>query len=224
MNGVVKNYLSVMDSCPDVRLCNKAKDKRVCGVFSIRYTKTHKKMISYEDYEKLTNEEKYGYSQKVDEEGNVQYCTDECCDDFSRGSYNAVGEGGIWVCNANGEIENGDYITSSDVPGYGQKQDDDLLHNYSVAKATTDADFVKRVIPTQQIDRDECGYLYDEDGNPELIPSIDSRGFTMTHEAKPIRYVNGNGDEITKTEYDVLIRDDEPAFIAQFIGCTYHCG
>ena len=224
VNGVVKNYLSVMDSCPDVRLCNKAKDKRVCGVFSLIHTKTHKKMISREEYEKLTNEEKYGYSEIEDEEGVVQFCTDECCDDFSKGSYNAVGEGGIWVCNANGEIENGDYITSSDVPGYGQKQDDDLLHNYSVAKATTDADFVKRVIPTQQIDRDECGYMYDEEGNPELVPSIDSRGYTMTHEAKPIRYVDGNGVEIAKHEYDVLIRDDKPAFIAQFIGCTYHCG
>ena len=224
VNGVVKNYITVMDSCPDVRLSNKAKDKRVCGVLALVFKKSKKKMISHEDYEKLTNEEKYGYSQKVDEEGNVQYCTDECCDDFSKGSYNALGEGGIWVCNANGKIENGDYITSSDVPGYGQKQDDDLLHNYSVAKATTDADFVKRVIPTQQIDRDESGYMYDEEGNPQLVPSIDSRGYTMMHEAKPIRYVNGNGDEITETEYYVLIRDDEPAFIAQFIGCTYHCG
>ena len=26
---------------------------------------------------------------------------------------NSVGEGGIWVCNSNGNIENGDYIQSS---------------------------------------------------------------------------------------------------------------
>jgi len=54
---------------------------------------------------------------------------------------NSVGEGGIWVCNSNGNIENGDYITSSDYLGYGEKQDDDLLHNYSVAKATMDCNF-----------------------------------------------------------------------------------
>ncbi len=51
---------------------------------------------------------------------------------------NSVGEGGLWVCNSNGNIENGDYIASSDYIGYGGKQDDDLLHNYSVAKATID--------------------------------------------------------------------------------------
>ena len=43
---------------------------------------------------------------------------------------NSVGEGAICVCNANGNIENGDYICSSDVLGYGEKQDDELLHNY----------------------------------------------------------------------------------------------
>jgi hypothetical protein len=54
---------------------------------------------------------------------------------------NSVGEGAIWVCNSNGIIENGDYITSSDYLGYGEKQDDDLLHNYTVAKATIDCNF-----------------------------------------------------------------------------------
>ena len=54
---------------------------------------------------------------------------------------NSVGEGGIWVCNSNGNIENGDYITSSDYLGYGEKQDDDLLHNYTVAKSTMDCNF-----------------------------------------------------------------------------------
>jgi hypothetical protein len=54
---------------------------------------------------------------------------------------NSLGEGGIWVSNSNGNIENGDYITSSDHLGYGEKQDDDLLHNYTVAKATIDCNF-----------------------------------------------------------------------------------
>ena len=54
---------------------------------------------------------------------------------------NSVGEGAICVCNTNGNIENGDYIQSSDLLGYGEKQDDDLLHNYTVAKATIDCDF-----------------------------------------------------------------------------------
>jgi hypothetical protein len=54
---------------------------------------------------------------------------------------NSLGEGAVCVCNSNGNIENGDYICSSDILGYGEKQDDDLLHNYSVAKAVMDCNF-----------------------------------------------------------------------------------
>ncbi len=39
-------------------------------------------------------------------------------------------------------LENGDYITTTELaPGYGVKQDDDLLHNYTVAKITQNEDF-----------------------------------------------------------------------------------
>ncbi|MBN1755284.1 hypothetical protein JW877_03620 [bacterium] len=51
------------------------------------------------------------------------------------GAVNAIGEGRVWVSDINGEIQAGDYITSSGLPGYGQKQGDDLLHNYTVGKA-----------------------------------------------------------------------------------------
>ena len=54
---------------------------------------------------------------------------------------NSIGEGAIWVTNINGNLENGDYITSCEIPGYGMKQDDDLLHNYTVAKITQDCTF-----------------------------------------------------------------------------------
>jgi hypothetical protein len=54
---------------------------------------------------------------------------------------NSVGEGAICICNTNGNIENGDYIQSSELFGYGERQDDDLLHNYTVAKAVMDCNF-----------------------------------------------------------------------------------
>ncbi len=54
---------------------------------------------------------------------------------------NGVGEGAIWITNINGNLDNGDYITTSIIPGYGRKQDDDLLHNYTVAKITMSCDF-----------------------------------------------------------------------------------
>ena len=45
---------------------------------------------------------------------------------------NSLGEGCVWVCNVNRNLENGDYITTCEIPGHGMKQDDDLLHNYTV--------------------------------------------------------------------------------------------
>ena len=54
---------------------------------------------------------------------------------------NGLGEGAIWVTNINGNLENGDYICSSEISGLGRKQDDDKLHSYTVAKITMSCDF-----------------------------------------------------------------------------------
>jgi hypothetical protein len=51
------------------------------------------------------------------------------------GVVNALGEGRVWITDINGEIKTGDYITTSLIPGYGQKQDDDVVHNYTLGKA-----------------------------------------------------------------------------------------
>ena len=67
--------------------------------------------------------------------------TIETLNDFNRILVNSVGEGGIWIVNTNGNLENGDYIQSSNITGYGEKQDDDILHSYTVAKITCDCDF-----------------------------------------------------------------------------------
>jgi hypothetical protein len=73
---------------------------------------------------------------------------------------NSVGEGAIWVVNTNGSLESGDYITTSNVAGYGQKQDDDILHNYTVAKITMDCDFNPATQPVQQILRSNVVETY----------------------------------------------------------------
>lgn len=52
------------------------------------------------------------------------------------GIVNALGEGRVWVCDANGPVRLGDYITTSSVPGYAQRQEDDLLHTYTLGKVT----------------------------------------------------------------------------------------
>ncbi len=59
------------------------------------------------------------------------------------GIVNALGEGRVWVSNINGPVMVGDYITSSRIPGYGQRQEDDLLHSYTVGKVTETIDWQK---------------------------------------------------------------------------------
>jgi hypothetical protein len=54
---------------------------------------------------------------------------------------NSIGEGGICVSNTNGNIENGDFLQSSDLLGYAERQDDDITRNYTIGKSTIDCDF-----------------------------------------------------------------------------------
>ena len=67
------------------------------------------------------------------------------------GVVNALGEGRVWVTDINGEIQGGDYITTSPVPGYGQAQNDDFLHSYTLGKAIETIDW-EQVTETVQHD------------------------------------------------------------------------
>lgn len=58
-----------------------------------------------------------------------------------RHSIFAVGDGHILVCSEGGNIETGDYICSSNTAGHGMKQSDDILRNYTVARASEPVDW-----------------------------------------------------------------------------------
>ena len=76
--------------------------------------------------------------------GNLLFRTQA---DAVRVVVNSVGEGGIWVSDEEGDIANGDLIISSSLPGYGCRQDDDLVRSCTVAKITCDCKFSE--IPTK---------------------------------------------------------------------------
>ena len=154
---------------------------------------------------------------------------------------NSLGEGSIWVSNRNGNIENGDFITTSDIPGYGMKQDDDFLHNYTVAKITCDCDFSIEPIQKEQIrfvDIDQSPnnvsdassskiekVYYDASTNEiEMVPLLDSSGNPIVEYKYNTRFLLPDGTEITKEEYITKLASNEMAYIACFVGCTYHCG
>jgi hypothetical protein len=124
---------------------------------------------------------------------------------------NSLGEGAIWVTNINGPLESGDYITTSTVKGYGQKQDSEFLANYTVAKITMDCDFDPATQPVQVIKKDEDGEnVLDEHGQIQWEDHP-----TGTEKAYKIRYLDANGN----------ITDEANAVhTAAFVGCTYHCG
>ena len=112
-NKYLNDTVTIDNASPIVQLSTQTMDKSVFGVVS----KLEKKDgVSHHAYMKR-------------QVGDIRL------------NINSVGEGGIWVCDSNGTLESGDYITSSQVPGYGMKQESEFLANYSVAKVTMDCDF-----------------------------------------------------------------------------------
>lgn len=118
--SIQSNSITLNEALPKVSLASKRNQKSVFGVVS-----------DAED----ENAEMREYAL-----GNFISVSDKTTED-TRLIINSLGEGGIWITNVNGNLENGDYITTCEIPGYGMKQDDDLLHNYTVAKITCDCDF-----------------------------------------------------------------------------------
>jgi hypothetical protein len=122
------NAITTNESLPVVSLSTVVNDKKCFGVIS-----------ASEDPE--TRQEQYGNFVSVNKK--------EVGD--TRVYINSVGEGAMWVTDINGPLESGDYITTSNVAGYGQKQDSEFLANYTVAKITMDCDFDPQDQPIQRI-------------------------------------------------------------------------
>jgi hypothetical protein len=241
-----KDAIKINESLPYVSLCKKEKDKSVYGVIS-------------DGEEGETRNDSGGTFVSVSEK---QYGD-------NRIFINALGEGAIWVSNKNGNLESGDYITSSAIPGYGQKQDSESLKNYTVAKITMDCDFqpdyiYKKKVTTRNVDitgPDTSGNYYDILNNErlytidlsnEIIDNknkkymltfdsannligatqnvLDEKGQVQWEDtseqeyAYEIRHVDPSGIVITKEQHDSTISNGGSAYIAAFVGCTYHCG
>ena len=150
----------------------------------------------------------------------------------------------MWVSDANGTIEAGDLITSSAILGYGQKQSDDLLRSYTVAKSTMDCDFSVPMIPEKRIRKDVYGKnVLDTNGWPiwddvmvknrpiraiptPIIDVVEDDGGVETVHMIPsyeIRYLRKvDATIITKEEYDAS--NELEVCRAVFMGVTYHCG
>tara|TARA_B100001564_G_C20145647_1_gene448645 strand:- start:118 stop:468 length:351 start_codon:yes stop_codon:yes gene_type:complete len=112
-------------------------------------------------------------------------------------SVNGLGEGCVWVSDMNGNIQVGDFITSSIFKGYGKKQDSENLTNYTVAKSSKTIDF----------DTMEANFTNGE-----------AKKTTFN-----IVFIDENATQILHTEYKARKSAGEEALArACFIPCTYH--
>ena len=191
------NYINIIESLPNIRLSNKQKEKSVFGVISDEYQNFNLSPMKHPDNEKHNNFE---------------------------APINSLGEGAIWVCDINGNLENGDYITSSDIPGIGMKQDDDLLHNYTVAKITMNCDFNPQYVSIQRIKNDGSKLILDDNENIIYEYEYDEEGNKKYEYEYEIKYIRLNGEIIDKSTYDIELSSNLKVYKMAFVGCTYHCG
>lgn len=115
----INTYNKVV-SIPKVSLSNVYQDKRCVGVIS--------SMETVED--KDTHYEEFDIISEKDTNDNFTFVK-------------SIGKGKIWVTDMNGHFEIGEYITTSNISGYGTRQSDDILHSYTVGKITVDCDFLE---------------------------------------------------------------------------------
>jgi hypothetical protein len=114
-----ESKITIDEAIPRIRLATKQKDMRVFGVVS-----------GLEDSKK----------ERTFKIGNLKFTHKKERKDM-KVIVNAAGEGAIWVTNINGNLCNGDLICSSDIEGYGMKQGDNIVYNYTVAKITCSCKF-----------------------------------------------------------------------------------
>jgi len=201
------NAITTNESLPVVSLSTKVNDKKCFGVIS-----------KSEDPE--TRQELHGNFGSVFEK--------ELGD--TRVYINSVGEGAMWVTNINGPLESGDYITTSNVAGYGQRQDDDVLHNYTVAKITMDCDFNPPNIPVQRIlkelsnitywyqlenatsnkyDRTQEETYYTVDRRVEVHGHVDEQSNVFVEPAHDLElYTRTQENTVTEEVYNALPEDE----------------
>lgn len=121
-------------------------------------------------------------------------------DEINRVIVNTKSMGSMWVCDMNGIIKNGDYITSSGIPGYGMKQKDNIKRNYTFAKSTHDCNFnPKTIILKKPIDMDSDGVVYDPITNIEGEPIKDIE--------YNIRYVRIDGTWVKRVDFQKEIEE-----------------
>lgn len=206
---------SITESIPTVKLSDKEADKKVLGVIS-----------GLENYNR-----EYAH-------GMFKTVLDQI-DGINRVIVNSLGMGVIWVCDINGNIQNGDYITTSSIKGYGMLQKSTTKHSYTVAKSTQDCVFKPSQFILQQ------PVEFDKDG-PIYKPLLNNSGEPIKDYDYRMKYIDIYGNTITVKQFEAHISEiaisiknmsltygekrelalkdpNRQVFRACLIGCIYTC-
>ena len=191
------------DCLPIVELTSYKNDKNVFGVIS-----------KIEDYDSEIREQSAG-----------AFVSSYLKEKFDRRLHiSGVGEGFVWVCDFNGELEAGDYISSSPIKGIAMRQDDDLQHSYTVGKLTTDCDFNPKSIPLEILSHTivdgKTVYENDENGNYIYEYDKDLSGNILYDYEYEMKYVKLDGTFTDESEY---ISNTSNVYRMALLGCSYTC-
>jgi hypothetical protein len=128
--------VKLSDSFTELEVSSTAEQKGVVGVLAKKYD-TWYTPASFIDQE-ATRISQENHTPTPDDPAGPIVTTHDISDyenDFDLVVVNAVGEGAINVCGEGGDIQAGDLIVASSLAGKGMKQSDDIVRNYTVAKA-----------------------------------------------------------------------------------------
>jgi len=221
-----KSAITINDALPVVSLAKTAYDRRVFGVLS-------SSVYEMSPGTSLTPSQQ----QRLVEVGDV------------RMEVNAMGAGAVWVCDINGPLVSGDYVTSSTVPGYGQLQRGSLPYvcqSFTVAKMTCDCDFTNPERPVYEVQTDENGLnvVDPATGLPVWIQStatvlvdpsaaetrdcrnaLERRTTPSTERLFDMRWISSDGTQMSEADYDAAITTGgghASVYRAAFVGCVYY--
>lgn len=117
----------------------------------------------------------------------------------------------IWVCNKNGIINNGDFICTSSITGYGMKQNSNKLLNSTIAKINCNCDFNINQL-NKKIKLIDNKIQYNE-GNITFEDNTDYNEYNK-------RFLDNNGLIISEEEYNKKNILGELVYIACLVGCS----
>jgi len=112
--------------------CSVANDKRCIGVIAGKNPMVPIKMAD-DSYKVVEFEDSFGIKYTLE--------TDNCYYVAAVGDALTETLPGAKICDEGGPVEDGDFLCTSSIPGYFMKQDDDLVHTYTVAQARENITF-----------------------------------------------------------------------------------